>query len=105
MFTDVNRTLAGVIFDNGSASYDVSGQGAVRFANVSSTPAINVDSGMHEFQAGGGLNSNTTVDVPNGSTLSFNNRWNLNSNTLTKTCLGTVAINNDLLFGNRGTLD
>ncbi len=105
VFTDVDRTLAEITFDNGSASYNVSGQGTVKFAATSGTAKINVDDGDHEFQARVQLDGNTTTNVSTGNTLAFNNLLDLNGNTLTKTGLGTIAVNNDLLSGNGGTLD
>ena len=61
--------------------------------------AINVAVGNHEFQARVNLHSDTDVTIASGFTLEFNNRLNLNGNTLSKLGFGEVAINNVLATG------
>ena len=71
-------------------------------AGVASSLAVNA--GSHEFQAVVQLLSNTEVDAASGLTPAFNNALNLMGNTLTKTGLGTVDVNNLLTLGG-GTIN
>jgi hypothetical protein len=103
VFTDLDRTLANLTFDNAAATHIVAGTGTLHFEGAQVTPAINVMSGSHELQARVKLLGDTTADVASDSTLTFNNLLDLNGNTLTKRGLGEIAINNTLLPGTGGT--
>ena len=85
-----------------SNSYAIGGLGTVSLESSTrsgATPSLTVNEGSHEFQAGVHLGADTTVDVVNDSTLTFNNALNLNGHTFTKTGLGTVVVNNRLNNG------
>ena len=96
--TNTPVTVNTIQFDN-SSSYIIAGTGVVNLEadSVGGPPSISVSQGTHEFQVKAGLNSNTDVDVASGATLEFNNQFNLNGNTLTKTGDGTLNINNRLI--------
>ena len=108
VYTDSAVSLRSVSFDNANFSYNVAGAGSVNIiANTNPSPKptqIAVAAGAHQFQAVVNLGTDTTVDVAGGSTLEFNNRLFLNSNTLTKTGEGTLAISNDVVSG-AGTIN
>ena len=98
IFVDQDVTLNIINFDN-TNSYIVAGSRTVNLSNGAELgdPEIGVVQGAHQFQANVALNANTAVDIASGATLEFNNRLNLNGNTLTKTGSGTLAINNNVL--------
>jgi len=100
-------TVNRINFDH-TQSYAIAGVGSVDLtANTedpSVPPAIDVQSGSHQFQAIVNLLDSTTVDVASGSTLEFNNRLFLNGHTLTKTGEGTLAISNDVVLAG-GSID
>ena len=104
VFTNMDVSVNAINFENSSASYAIAGHGSVNLlANtrpVNPNPAINVAAGnSHQFQATVNFHANGTVDIGSGSTLEFNNRLFLNSNALTKTGEGTLAINNNVVTG------
>ena len=106
VFTDESVTVNSITFANTmGGSYRIAG-GPINLnastAGVASSLAV--DAGSHEFQAVVQLLSNTEVDAASGSTLAFNNALNLMGNTLTKTGLGTVDVNNLLTLGG-GTIN
>ena len=105
VFTDLDRTLANLTFDNGAATYNVAGGGTLHFEGAQVTPAINVMSGSHQIQARAKLLGDTAANVASGSTLTINNVLDLNGNELTKAGPGEIAINNTLggLSGTSGT--
>jgi len=100
-------TVNRINFDN-TLSYAIAGLGSVNLAAntemPSVPPAIDVQSGSHQFQAIANLLDSTTVNVASGSTLEFNNRLFLNGHTLTKTGEGTLAISNDVVLAG-GSID
>ena len=102
VFTDTAVSVRAITFDN-TNTYAVTGPGSVNLVQgtASGPPptAITVNQGSHQFQAIVNLHNNTTVDVDSGATLVFNNALNLNSNTLTKSGDGDMAIRNDLITG------
>ena len=99
---DTAVSVRAITFDN-SNTYAVAGPGSVNLVQGTSSgsppTAITVNQGSHQFQAIVNLLNDTTVDVDSGATLVFNNALNLNSNSLTKTGDGEVAIRNDLITG------
>ena len=98
-------TVNRIEFSN-SNSYAIGGLGTVSLESSTrsgATPSLTVSEGSHEFQAGVHLGADTTVDVVNDSTLTFNNTLNLNGHTLTKAGVGTMSIRNDFVKGT-GTL-
>ena len=103
--TDLAVTVNSITFLN-TNRYVVAGAGTVNLEKNSSAPmaAINVAVGNHEFQARVNLHSDTDVTIASGFTLEFNNRLNLNGNTLSKLGFGEVAINNVLATGG-GTIN
>ncbi len=107
VFTNTAVTVNQVQFNN-TLPYAIAGLGSINFvattADPSVPPAIDVQSGSHQFQAIVNLLDSTTVDVASGSTLEFNNRLFLNGNTHTKTGDGTLVVSNTLNTGG-GTLD
>ena len=101
-FTNRAVTVNQIQFDN-SLTYAIGGLGSVNFAattaDSSVPPAIDVQSGNHQFQAIVNLLDNGTANITSDSTLTFNNALNLNGNTLIKTGEGTMEINNTLNTG------
>ena len=88
-------TVNNIEFDRAD-TYAIAGTGALTLAaGDPGLPTMNVAQGTHEFQVRVALDANTTVDVVDGATLEFNNRLNLNGNTLDKTGDGTLMINNN----------
>ena len=81
-------------------SYGVAGLGSVNMvagtAEMSPPTEIRVLQGDHQFQAVVNLYNDTVADVATLSSLSFNNELNFNGNTLTKSGVGTLNINNRL---------
>ena len=99
---DLPLTVRHVTFDN-TNSYNVAGVGHLDLlADASSETAVSgitVLQGTHEFQLRVNLLQDAIVDVASGSSLIFNNSLNLMGETLTKTGDGTIAIQNNLIFG------
>ena len=97
----VNR----IEFNNSTTSYVISGLGSINMAATTSTtpppadPTMSVQ-GTHEFQTTVNFQNDGTIDVALDSTLTFNNALNLNGQTVTKTGVGTLTVNNRL--GNGG---
>ena len=91
-------TVNRIEFNNAINGYVVAGHGNLTLdVNTGMVlPTIDVEAGDAQFQLDLNLNANTTVDVSTNSMLTFNNALNLLGSTLTKTGLGTVAINNKL---------
>jgi len=107
VFTDTPVSVRAIALDNNN-SYIVAGAVSVSLVQGTSAGApanstISVAQGTHQFQLNVALQNNTDVDVSSGATLEFNNRLFLNSNSLTKTGAGELAINNNVLTGG-GTL-
>ena len=104
---DTDVTINAITFDH-SISYGILGLGSLNIqANTEVSPrmpAISVTQGEHQFAVVTNLIDDTTVDIAPGSMLSFNHALNLMGNTLTKTGLGTISINNRLTT-NGGTVD
>ena len=102
VYTDLQRTLNSIQFDNNAASYIIAGAGGVNLVITTDAaavaPSIGVASGDHQFQAIVMLHNDATVDVSSDSSLEFNNRLNLNGFTLTKTGDGDLAISNDVVL-------
>ena len=100
-------SLRAINFVNAN-SYAIAGHGSVNL--VASTVAepdpteIIVGLGDHQFQTIVNLENDTTAILANNSSLEFNNRLNLNGNTLTKTGPGTLAVSNTVVTGG-GTID
>jgi hypothetical protein len=95
-------TVNRIEFNNGAHGVIVSGLGSVNMASQTEspfdTPTMSVV-GSHEFQAAVNLENPTTIDVASSSQLVFGGALNLGGNTLTKTGLGTIAVNNILASG------
>jgi len=106
--TDQAVTVNSITFD-GSNSYNLTGVGQVNLAVGTAgpplDPRITVNQGNHQFQVNVQLDGSTSVDVGIDSSMAFNNRLDLNGNTLTKTGQGTLSINNNLISGGSGTID
>lgn len=99
-------TINRVEFENATHSYAVAGLGSINLqeSTVESTlPSIGVLAGTHEFQIRVNLGSDTLIDTAADTSLQFNHQLKLGGNTITKTGLGTVTINNNLVTGS-GTL-
>jgi hypothetical protein len=92
-------TVKSIQFDSPN-DYVISGLGRVILEADSGGASITVDQGTHEFQAPVRLNSDTTLTLLSGATLEFDNRLNLNGNTLTIDGAGTVLINSNNITGN-----
>ena len=100
---DANVVAARITFDNPN-TYNVGGLGTFMLEAIAGDATIRVMQGDHQFQAVVELNSSTLVDVADNASLTFNNSLSLNGNTLTKTGLGQLQINNALSFGG-GTIN
>jgi hypothetical protein len=101
--TNAHVTLNRIQFANTSNTYNIAGVGSVSLAATTDAnnvvnPSMSVQ-GTHQFQAVVNLNAATTANVDSGSTLTLNNALNLNGQTLTKTGLGMMEINNVLNAG------
>ena len=97
--TDLDVTVRSIQFNN-SHGYAIAGQGSVNLVDTTNPiAAIDVDQGIHQFQAIVNLHNPTLVTVASNSKLNFNNALNLGGNVLTKTGAGTLAINNILTAG------
>ena len=101
--TDSDRTLKSLTFDS-SQSYNVAGLGTVVMEADAGSASIDVLQGTHQFQAVVAISPTNPsgildVDVSAGAVLSFNNELVLNGNSLNKTGLGTLEINNQLAAG------
>ena len=101
-------TVNRIEFNNNMNSYVVSGLGSVNMASSTAatvvTPTMSV-TGSHEFQADVNLHNETSIDVTNDSQLIFDGVLRLGGNTLTKTGLGTIAVNNKISLGAGGMFD
>ena len=97
VITDLPVTVNRLEFDNNANGYAIAGQGEITLAPATvpmpADPSIEVK-GDHQIQASVRLLGDTTVNVAAGSSLEFNNRLNLGSNTLTTTGGGLLSINN-----------
>ena len=107
VFSNIAVSARAITFDN-TNSYIVEGAGSVSLVQgtAAASPAnssITVVQGTHQFQLNVNLQNNTDVDVATAATLAFNNELFLDGNVLTKTGLGTLAINNNVVTGG-GTL-
>ena len=107
VFTNTAVTVNQVSFNN-TLSSAIGGLGSVNLAATTATtpvpPAIDVQSGNHQFQAIVNLLDSTTANIANGSSIEFNNRLFLNGHTLTKLGEGEFIVSNTLNTGG-GTLD
>jgi hypothetical protein len=103
VFSDKDVSLRELTFDS-DHGYVVAGSGTMSLVAGTGATSIQVDRGQNEFQSRVSLETDTAVDVASGQQLEFNNRLLLNGNTLTKTGLGTIAVNNILSSGG-GTLN
>ena len=95
---DAPVTVKGISFDN-SNTYAIAGTSNVNLDADTGDAALDVLDGDHQFQVPVTLNDNTVVDIAAGSSLSFNHELNLGGNTLTKSGLGSLFINNQLTQG------
>ena len=100
-------SLRAIKFVN-SSSYAIAGHGSVNLVADTAAPPdpteLTIGMGNHQFQAVVNLENDTTVTIANNSLLEFNNRLNLNGNTLTKIGPGTMAVSNMVVTGD-GTID
>ena len=89
----------GVENDSGATqSYAIAGQSTLTLESIVAADAsVNVIDGIHQFQVNVELSADATIDIQTGAQLSFNNRLDLSGQTLTKTGLGTLEINNQLV--------
>jgi hypothetical protein len=94
---DVPITVNRIQFDSATNTYALAGLGGITLAptGAGGNPSISA-LGTHEFQTKVDIQANTVADVAADSTLSFNNRLNLNGNDLILTGSGTANINNVL---------
>ena len=103
--TNSTVTVNRVEFENATHSYAVAGLGSVNLLeniNNGTPPSFDVLAGNHEFQVRVNLDADTSLDTASNSSLQFNHQLDLGGNTLTKTGLGTVTFNNDLVTGPSG---
>ena len=101
VYTHADKTLNGVRFDNAN-SYAIAGHATITLASGSGgtiAPTLSATQGTHQFQLNVALDADTTADITTGATVEFNNRLNLNGNTLTVTGGGYLSINNALNSG------
>lgn len=95
-------TIKQITFAN-TNTYAIAGTGDVTLnpdsGNATLTVAGDAAAGAHQFQAVVNLEANTDAAIGSGASLEFNNRLNLNGNTLTKTGLGTLLVSNTLNTG------
>ena len=109
--TNSDITVNRIEFNNATHSYAVGGLGSVNLATGTDSagdvpPVVSVLQGSHEFQVRVNLAADTEVNVAAPSALlEFNNRLNLNGNTLNKMGAGTLFINNRLATGTAGAID
>ena len=106
IWTDVDRSLDGVQFEEPDFSYTIttiSGDGSITLLGDNRDASLNVLQGSHEFQLNVSLGRNTDADIAAGSSITFNNRLDLNGNTLTKTGDGDLILGNDIDLG-QGTI-
>ena len=99
-------TVNRIELNNATNTYVVAGFGSLNLTASTKTPPVDPFisvHGSHEFQLRVNLDGDATVDVATDSTLVFNNALNLMGQTLTKTGVGTLEINN-LLTAGGGTL-
>jgi len=105
--TDVTAVNA-ITFDH-SVGYVIGGAASVTLAanteDPPRLPKVSVAQGDHQFQVVTNLADDSSADVADGSTLSFNNALNLMGKTLTKTGAGTLAVNNRLNTGQGGLIE
>jgi len=94
-------------FNNADMSYVIAGAGSLDLMadSVGGSPSVEVQAGNHEFQVRTNLQADTYLKVETGQSLQFNHRLNLGGNTLTKTGVGSLAINNNLTTGTGGSLN
>jgi len=100
-------TVNRIEFNNGAHSYTIAGFEGVTLTQNTTTseiPRIDVFAGDHQFQAEVTISNDTTVEVVDASSLTFNNALNLGGRTLLKTGEGTISINNVLNSGG-GTVE
>ncbi len=104
---DSSVTINRIEFDNSAHTYAIAGTRSISLDSDddSTFPAVDSLQGSHEFQVPVTLLDETNMNVASGATLTFNNRLDLNGQTLRKLGAGTIAINNILQSGNGGTLD
>lgn len=102
VFVDSSVTVNSILFDN-SNTYAIAGTQSINLdANTKPFPDLpNITvaagaQGAHQFQVVVNLHTDTTVNIPNGATLRFNNELNLGGNSLTKAGSGVLSINNKL---------
>ena len=103
VFTNTSVTVNAINFTNTlGGTYRIAGGPNINLMASTETlptlPSIVVAAGSHEFQAPVGLHAATIIDIASRSSLEFNNRLNLNGNTVTKTGHGVLAISNDVVL-------
>ena len=101
VYTETDISVDAIVFNNLS-SYTIAATSNASVNIAASTTnlgAVTVSAGSHQFQAPVNFNSDATLQVANGSTLTFNNAVNLSGQTLTKAGEGGVEINNALNTG------
>jgi len=109
VFTDEAVTVNKISFANTlGGSYRIAGGPSINlvastFADMTD-PSMDVQQGLHRFQAAVNVQSNATFDVAVDSTLIFDGALDLMGNTLTKSGAGTMSIRNVFVTGG-GTLD
>ena len=100
IWTDVAQSLDGIQFENDDP-YNIAGTGSVNLQGNNRNASLNVlsgdgsSAGEHQFQVRVNLNNNTDALIEDGSSISFNNRLNLNGRTLDKTGPGDLLVRNN----------
>ena len=99
LFTNRDVVVKEITLDS-EHRYVISGTGDIHLEADEGDAAVNVVhpsiEGAHEFQTPVDLHSDTFVNVGSGASLVFNNRVNLNGQSLIKTGLGEIFFNNHL---------
>ena len=97
VFTETDVVVDGVHF-NSEYSYGILGAPGASLT-LQGDANIQVDQGTPEFQLPVNLDAATTIDAAAGSSITFENVFNLNGNTATKTGGGTMVLNNNASTG------
>ncbi len=97
VFTETNVTTNGVRF-NSEYTYGIAGAPGTSLT-LQGDASIQIDQGTPEFQLPVNLAAATTIDAAADSSITFENVFNLNGNTATKTGDGTMVLNNNASTG------
>lgn len=101
---DAAATVGHLRFNHAAASYVLGGTSALTFNTASGNATLRAAAGSHQVQVVANLAKTLDLEVAAGSTLSFNNAFNLNGQAVNKTGGGRVNVNN-LLHSGGGTVN